>query len=89
MTPEEREQEKGQQRRKRLASASRPSQNRLSSDTSQGTQDIKWLIITKHPVSWQQKNPKALGSVSGQRYENYKVAKTLNEALELGPTRGD
>lgn len=52
MTPAEREQEKGQQRLKRVASASKPAQNKLSSVTSQGTRDIKWLILTKHPVSW-------------------------------------
>ena len=36
-----------------------------------------------------QENPKRQGSQSHGRYERYKAAKTLEEMLDLGGTRGD
>jgi hypothetical protein len=38
---------------------------------------------------WQQDNPKRVGSASHDRYERYKGANTVAEALELGASRND
>jgi hypothetical protein len=40
-------------------------------------------------TEWRQANPKRSGSDSHARYEGYKGAKTVQEALELGATRAD
>jgi len=41
------------------------------------------------PVEFLQDNPKRAGSDSHKRYEQYKSAKTPNEALQLGAVKGD
>mgnify|MGYP002630094516 CR=1 FL=1 len=79
-----------------LASASRPqSKTALSGtkrkkpdkDGDKPNYDIDWLLKTKHPIEYQQENPKR--GFSYDRYEGYKVATTLTEALELGAFRSD
>eukprot|EP00930_Biecheleria_cincta_P091500 TRINITY_DN81086_c0_g1_i1.p1 TRINITY_DN81086_c0_g1~~TRINITY_DN81086_c0_g1_i1.p1 ORF type:complete len:282 (-),score=64.51 TRINITY_DN81086_c0_g1_i1:115-918(-) len=41
------------------------------------------------PIEYQQNNPKQAGKGGHERYEKYKKAKTIKEALELGAVRGD
>jgi len=41
------------------------------------------------PVVWDQTNPKRAGSCAFDRYERYKRAKTVGEALSLGAAPGD
>ena len=82
---------------KSLASASRP---KSSTPSISGTKrardfgekqeakfDIDWLIKTKHPIEYQQNNPKQ--GFSFDRYERYKTATTLNEAIALGASKPD
>ena len=40
-------------------------------------------------VEWLQNNPKGEQTKSWERYERYKVAKTIKEALSLGATKDD
>eukprot|EP00440_Ansanella_granifera_P056102 gb/GFBE01060806.1/.p1 GENE.gb/GFBE01060806.1/~~gb/GFBE01060806.1/.p1 ORF type:complete len:281 (+),score=63.49 gb/GFBE01060806.1/:1-843(+) len=40
-------------------------------------------------IVFQQENPRKAGTQTWSRYEKYKVAKTLREALSLGAARGD
>lgn len=40
-------------------------------------------------IEYQQNNPKQAGKGGWERYEKYKKAKTIKEALELGAVRGD
>jgi hypothetical protein len=41
------------------------------------------------PVTFQNPNPKRTSSKSGERYEKYMKAKTVNEAIRLGACQGD
>jgi len=40
-------------------------------------------------ISWDQRNPKRVGTKSFERYENYKSAKSIQQAIDIGATMGD
>ena len=40
-------------------------------------------------IQYQQENPKKRGGQPYERYEKYKMARTVNEAKELGASQGD
>ena len=85
MNEEERANEK--QSKKKPASAFRPSSTTVKPSLDSSSLDVKWLIKTKHPIEYQQVNPKR--GLSFDRYERYKSAQTLDEARQLGATYGD
>jgi len=91
---------------KSLASASRPKSSTPSisgtkrardfSEKQEAKFDIDWLIKTKHPIEYQQNNPKTKPRIVRRgdpgcfdRYEMYKTATTLNEAIVLGASKFD
>lgn len=41
------------------------------------------------PIAYKSENPKRSGSQAQQRYDKYKAAKTVGEAVRLGASRGD
>mmetsp|Transcript_45387 Transcript_45387/g.84667 ORF Transcript_45387/g.84667 Transcript_45387/m.84667 type:complete len:194 (+) Transcript_45387:135-716(+) len=43
----------------------------------------------EEPIEFLQDNPKKAGGAPFERYEKYKVAKTIKEALSLGAAKGD
>ena len=40
-------------------------------------------------ISWDQRNPKRIDIKSFERYENYKSAKSIQQAIYMGATVGD
>jgi hypothetical protein len=40
-------------------------------------------------ISWDQRNPKRIDTKSFERYENYKSAKSIQQAIDMGATMGD
>jgi len=40
-------------------------------------------------ISWDQRNPKRIDTKSFERYENYKSAKSIQQAIDMGATIGD
>ena len=46
-------------------------------------------VVDDSRIRYIQNNPKRVNSSSYERYEHYKHARTITEALELGATRGD
>ena len=52
-------------------------------------QEVQAWIDAKAPLKLQQENPKERSSKSWIRYESYKKAKSFDEIMQLGGTRGD
>lgn len=56
---------------------------------SNGTPALTPTLTDETPVTFQQANPKKVGSKSYERYELYKRSKLIKTALEAGATRAD
>jgi hypothetical protein len=55
----------------------------LQEPTLQRAKQFGWEI------SWDQRNPKRIDTKSFERYEDYKSAKSIQQAVDMGATMGD
>jgi hypothetical protein len=63
--------------------------DRVTKLTEEDKRFIRAMEISDSPCVFQKRNPKGKKSISGKRYELYKLANTLREAQELGATPQD
>ena len=94
MTDEEREHEKCEKRSlKRKANPINASghilQRKVGGASSAKQDDVLFFLKTDKPIGFTQKNPKLASSTSYDRYERYKMASTLNEAMARGASLAD
>ena len=81
MAKKEAKRERDRERRRAKKAAKSRSRASAASAISDGDAEIL--------IEVQQENPKKPGSLSFERYEAYKAARTLEEMLSLGGVRGD
>ena len=94
MTDEERENEKCEKRSlKRKANPINASghilQSKVGGASAAKQDDVLFFLKTDKPIEFKQKNPKSATSGSYDRYERYKIASTLNEAIARGASLAD
>lgn len=87
LSPEERGEEQKRKRLKTSSNSRLEDQPVQSNRRPEGRYDIRSLQQSQAEIAYQQENPKR--GLSADRYDSYKAATTINEAINLGSTMGD